>query len=444
MNDTIVAISTPVGISALSIIRLSGSLSLDIAKKLTKSNHFKPRYAHLKYIYNENDSIIDKCIVIYFKAPYSFSGEDIIEFQSHGGIAVPKNIIDECTRLGARIARPGEFSKRALLNNKLDLNTAENISKLILSQSKQASEILGRLLKGDLNNFIESLRKDLIEVLAHIEVLIDYAEEYLPKDLQDSINHKLQDSIQRLDEIYNHSLSMQHIIDGHRLVIIGRPNVGKSSLLNKMLLKDRAIISNIEGTTRDILEETITIDNQIIKIIDTAGIRNSIDEIEQIGVSKSIQYAKEATIIIAMFDGSREFDDEWILDILEQNSDKIIIAVINKSDKAQLFDETKIAKYEMIKISMLDSSVFKLRDIIKQKISQDSINNQDIILTSNRQIECVKSCIYALNNAKECIVDFEIFSFHINEALHSLDLLTKPFSNDEMLDSMFSEFCLGK
>lgn len=444
MNDTIVAISTPIGISALSIIRLSGNNALEIAKSLTKSNHFKPRYAHLKYIYNDNDNIIDRCIVIFFKAPYSFSGEDTIEFQSHGGVAVPKNIVNECIRLGARIAKPGEFSKRALLNNKLDLSTAESISKLILSQSKQANEILGRLLKGDLKKFVESFRKNLIEILAHIEVLIDYAEEDLPKDLEISINNKLEQSISKLDEIHSHSLSMQHIIDGHRLVIIGRPNVGKSSLLNKLLLKDRAIISDIEGTTRDILEETITINNQIIKIIDTAGIRNSNDKIEQIGVSKTIEYAQDATIIIALFDGSREFDDKWILDILEQNKDKIIIAAINKSDKKQIFDESRIEKYETIKISTLDSSVFKLRDLIEKKISQDSINIQEVILTSNRQIECIKSCITTLKGAKDNISDFEIFSFHINEALHCLDLLTKPFNNDEMLDSMFSEFCLGK
>lgn len=444
INDTIVAISTPIGISALSITRLSGNNALNIAKKLTKSNDFTPRYAHLKYIYNTNGNIIDKCIVIYFKAPHSFSGEDIVEFQSHGGIAVPKNIVDECILLGAKLAKPGEFSKRAILNNKLDLSTAESISKLILAQSKQASEILARLLKGDLGNFIESFRKDLIEILAHIEVLIDYAQEDLPKDLESSIQKKLEDSIDKLDTIYKHSLSKQHIIDGHRLVIIGRPNVGKSSLLNKLLLKDRAIISNIAGTTRDALEESITINNQIIKIIDTAGIRKTSDKIEQIGVNKSLQYAKEATIIIALFDGSREFDDENIIEILNQNKDKIIIAAINKIDKEQLFDECKLKDFEMIKISMLDSSVIKLKDMIGQKISSDTINNQDIILSSSRQIECIKSCIVELQNAKENMIDFEIFSFHINAALHSLDLLTKPFCNDEMLDSMFSEFCLGK
>ena len=443
-NDTIVAISTPIGISALSITRLSGKNALNIAQKITKSNHFTPRYAHLKYIYNINGDIIDKCIVIYFKAPHSFSGEDIVEFQSHGGIAVPKNIIDTCISLGARLARAGEFSKRAILNNKLDLSTAESISKLILSQSKQASEILARLLKGDLKNFIESFRQELIEILAHIEVLIDYAQEDLPKDLESSINKKLEDSIKKLDEIYSHSQSIQHIIDGHRIAIIGRPNVGKSSLLNKLLLKDRAIISNIAGTTRDALEESITINNQIIKIIDTAGIRKTDNKIEKIGVDKSLQYAKEATIIIALFDGSREFDDENIIEILNKNKDKIIIAAINKSDKEQKFDEHKICDFEKIKISMLDSSVLRLKDLIAEKIKLNPINNQDIILSSTRQIECVRLCIVELKNAKNNMATLEIFSFHINQALRALNLLTKPFCNDEMLDSMFSEFCLGK
>ncbi|RAX53869.1 tRNA uridine-5-carboxymethylaminomethyl(34) synthesis GTPase MnmE [Helicobacter sp. 16-1353] len=446
-NDTIVAISTPIGISALSIVRLSGENALLIAKKLTKSQHLKPRYAHLKYIYNSNDNVIDRGIVIYFKAPNSFNGWDIVEFQTHGGISVPKSIVNECLNLGARLANPGEFSKIALMNGKLDLSTIESISKLILAQSTQAQEILGRILKGDLGRFIESLRGDLIEILAHIEVMIDYAEEDLPKDLELSIETKLQDSIKKLDEIHKHSLSMQNIIDGHRLVIIGRPNVGKSSLLNKLLLKDRAITSNLPGTTRDILEESITINNQIIKIIDTAGIReknDNIDEIEKIGMQKSIEYLQDATIILAVFDGSRKFDDDEILEILANNKDKIIIAIINKSDKLQIFDEKKIAEFEMIKISTKDDSVFNLRELIGEKITLDSINNQNIILSSNRQIDCVKHCINTLNEAKNNIADFEIFSFNINEALHSLDLLSKPFDNDEMLDSMFSEFCLGK
>lgn len=448
-NDTIVAISTPIGISALSIVRLSGKDALIIAKKLTKSQNLEPRYAHLKYIYNSNNNVIDRGIIIYFKAPNSFNGEDIVEFQIHGGISAPKSIINECINLGARLANPGEFSKIALMNGKIDLSMIESVSKLILAQSAQAQEILGRILKGDLGKFIEILRADLIEILAHIEVMIDYAEEDLPQDLESSIKSKLQDSIKKLDEIYRHSLSMQNIIDGHRLTIIGRPNVGKSSLLNRLLLKNRAITSDIPGTTRDILEESITINNQIIKIIDTAGIRqdknkNEINDIEKIGIQKSIESIQEATIILAVFDGSREFDDDEILKILEKNNDKIIIAIINKSDKKQIFDDAKVSKYEMIKISTKDDSVFNLRELIGDKITLDSINNQNIILSSNRQIDCIKLCIDALNEAKDNINSFEIFSFNINEALHSLDLLSKPFDNNEMLNSMFSEFCLGK
>lgn len=442
--DTIVAISTPIGVSAISIVRLSGKDSLKITQKITKSNNIKPRFAHLKYIYNENNNVIDRGIIIYFKAPNSFNGEDIVEFQCHGGIITPKNIVELCIKYGARLASNGEFSKIALLNDKFDLSQLESISKLILSQSTQAQEIIGRILKGDLGKFIANLRKELIEILANIEVLIDYAQEDLPKDLQDSTKQKLENTIIKLNEIYNHSLSLQNVIDGHRLIIIGKPNVGKSSLLNKLLLEERAIVSNIPGTTRDIVQENITINNQIIKIIDTAGIRQSNEEIEKIGIKKSLSLINEASIIIGLFDGSKEFDDDEIIKLLNENKHKIIIAAINKSDKVQKFDCQKLDNFLKIHISTLDNSIYQLRELIGEKIEQNSINNQNIILSSTRQIDCIKQCIDAINEAKNNILEFEIFAFNINEALHTLDLLSKPFNNSEMLNTMFSQFCLGK
>ncbi len=444
MLDTIVAISTPIGISAISIVRICGNDALFIAKKITKQHSIKPRYAYLKYLYNEDNKLIDRGIVIYFKAPYSFNGEDIVEFQCHGGIMIAKSIVDTAISFGARLAKAGEFSKIALMNGKMDLAMLENISQLIVAQSTQALEILARNLKGDLQCFINNLRNQLIEILSHTEVIIDYAEEDLPNNLECEIRQKLEDSIVNLDSIYHHSLSMQHIIDGHRLAIIGKPNVGKSSILNRLLLKDRAIVSSKAGTTRDIIQENITINNQIIKLIDTAGIHNTDEEIEKIGIEKTLESIKEATIIIAVFDGSNEFDDDEILEILSQNHDKIIIVVINKNDKLQKINMEIFRSYETIAISSLDSSVFKLRDLIATKIAQNPINDDSIILTNARQIECIKSCIVALQNAKNDIKHLEIFSFHINEALRALDSLSKPFCNDEMLDNMFSQFCLGK
>lgn len=444
INDTIVAISTQIGLSAISIIRLSGSKAIEIANKLTKSTSIKPRYAHLKYIYDKNDQILDKCIVIYFKAPNSFNGEDIIEFQCHGGITIPKNIIQECINNGARLAKSGEFSKRALLNNKMDLSMVETIAKMITTQNNQAQRFLTRILNGDLSKYINSFKKELIEILANIEVTIDYAQEDLPQNIEKNIIMKLNNIEIKLDKLYKHSQTFHNIIDGHRLIIIGRPNVGKSSILNKLLLKQRAIISDIAGTTRDIIEESITINNQIVKIIDTAGIHNTSDEIEKIGIQKTKELIKDATIIISVFDASKEFNDYEIINLLKENEDKIIICAINKSDKKIVFDNKYISKYQKINISTTDDSVYLLRDLIETNIKNNEINNQEIILSSTRQIECIKECIKEIKNAKNNLKDFEISAYCINNALKSLDLISNPYNNEEMLDSMFSEFCLGK
>lgn len=444
LTDTIVAISTPIGVSAISIVRLCGDDSLNIAKRLLKVSTLKPRYAYLKYIYDSNSNVIDRGIVIYFRAPNSFNGEDIIEFQIHGGILVSKAIVNECLNYGARLANAGEFSKIAMLNGKLNLAEIENIAKLISAQSLQALQIIARNLKGDLANFINDLRLNLLEILSSIEALIDYAEEDLPSSLEETIQKKLLLAIDKLDSIYQHSLSLQNVIDGHKLAIIGKPNVGKSSILNKLLLKDRAIVSDIAGTTRDIIEDSITINNQIIKIIDTAGIRNTNEQIEKIGIEKSLEALNESSIILAVFDGSRDFDDDEIVDLLLQNRDKIIIVAINKSDKLQILNTDKLSDFECVSVSILDNSVFKIRDIIAEKITINALNNESIVLSTKRQLECIESCIGALKEAKDKLSDFEIFGFHINEALRALDLLSKPFSNEEMLDKMFSTFCLGK
>ncbi|RDU64836.1 tRNA uridine-5-carboxymethylaminomethyl(34) synthesis GTPase MnmE [Helicobacter sp. MIT 14-3879] len=439
-NDTIVAISTPIGVSAIGIVRLSGKNSINIAKKITKMSSFLPRYAHLKYLYDNDNNIIDRGIVIYFKAPNSFNGEDIIEFQCHGGILVCKKILDTCINFGARLARAGEFSKIALINGKMDLSMIETISKLISTQSTEALKLIAKNLSGDLKNIIDNFREDLIEILAHTEALIDYAEEDLPKNL----NNKIDNIVEKLTYLHKHSLSMQNTIDGHKLAIIGKPNVGKSSILNKLLLKDRAIVSEVEGTTRDIIQENITINNQVIKIIDTAGIRESIEIIEKIGIQKTIDTIKESTIILAVFDNSKEFNDSEILEILYQNKDKIIIIAINKSDKENRLDKSILKDFECIEISTLDNSVYKIRDLIGEKIAIKPLNDDFVLLNSKRQLDCVESCIKAIHNAKNNLYDYEIFSFYINDALYTLELLSKPFSYDEMLDKMFSSFCLGK
>lgn len=439
-TDTIVAISTAIGEGAIGIVRLSGKDALKIAHHITKSSTIHPRYAHLKYLYDENGALIDRGIVIYFKAPHSFNGEDIVEIQSHGGIALQKKLLEVCKHFGARIARAGEFSKIALINGKMDLSQIETTANLIATRNANTLNIIAQNLKGDLQKIIDSFRDKLLEILAQSEVLIDYAEEEIPSDL----SANLQSLQSHLRDIFTHSQSMQHAINGHKLAIIGRPNVGKSSILNALLLKNRAIVSELEGTTRDSIEAQMTIDGQVITIIDTAGIRASSEKIEILGIEMAKEIAREASIILAVFDGSRDFDDNEILQILRQNAEKIIIIAINKSDKKRVLDLAHFGDYQPLFISTKDSSVFEIRQAIADKIHINPQNDESIILGSMRQIECVEDALSALKLAEQNMGDFEIFSIHINGAIKSLESLTKPYNYDEMLDKMFSAFCLGK
>lgn len=440
MNDTIAAISTAIGVSAIGIVRVSGVNALPIALKITKSKEILPRYAYLKYLYDENDCVIDKGIVIFFKAPHSFNGEDIVEFQCHGGIALQKRILEICLHFGARLARAGEFSKIALLNGKMNFSQLEQISHLISTQNANALTLIANNLKGDLEKFIANFRDELLEILATSEALIDYAEEEIP----DNLSQKLLSLEISLKGIYTHSQSMQHLINGHKLAIIGRPNVGKSSILNRLLLKNRAIVSEIAGTTRDSIEAQITIEKHIVTIIDTAGIHTSSEKIESLGIAKSREIASEASIILAVFDGSEEFCDDEILQVLRENSQKIIIVAINKSDKTQRIDLGHFRDYECVFVSTFDDSVFRIRDIIAKKIQTTPQNDESIVLSTIRQQDCIKNAMINLQNARENIGDFEIFSFHINEALKSIESISKPYLYDEMLDKMFGSFCLGK
>jgi len=310
MADTITAIATAHGVSSISIIRISGEDALSVAKKISRKEEIKPRHAHLTSLYNKENALIDQAILIYFAAPYSFTGEDIVEFQCHGGMIVAQEILDTVLALGVRLAEPGEFSKRAFLNGKIDLTEVEAISKLIEAKSVDAAKILARQMKGELKEFVEESREALLRSLAYSEVMIDYAEEDIPDDIMLSIVSQLEGLMDQIERIVDASHRRRGLIDGFKVAIIGKPNVGKSSLLNALLSYERAIVSDIAGTTRDTIEEQVRIGSHIIRLVDTAGIRESEDIIERIGIERSMSSVEDADIIIALFDGSRPFDKE--------------------------------------------------------------------------------------------------------------------------------------
>lgn len=443
-DDTIVAIATANGIGSISIIRVSGKDALSIALKLSKKTELKPRLATLSSIYNSKDEVIDEALLIYFKNPFSFTGEDIIEFQCHGGIAISNIIMSETIKLGARVAAPGEFSKRAFLNGKIDLTKAEAIAKIIEARSEDAVKLLAKQLKGELTNFVNDIREDLLFMLAYTEVNIDYAEEDLPSDIYEQIQNKLEKIKIKLSNTLEASKRREGLIEGFKVAIVGKPNVGKSSLLNKLLNFERAIISDIAGTTRDTIEESVKIGTHIIKIVDTAGIRDASDVIEQIGIEKSIEAINEADIVISLFDNSKVCDseDEKILSLLEKNSHKEIIKVLNKSDLENKFDKSRLDDFtELSTKQTINPLIYKVESILDLNTHSD-----DMTLVSTRQIEAVVQTLFHIDESSMPLEtgELEFFAYHIKEALENISNITRPYENDQMLDVMFGAFCLGK
>lgn len=443
-DNTIVAIATANGIGSISIIRVSGKQALPIALKISKKTDLKPRFATLSPIYDNNEDLIDEALLLYFKAPFSFTGEDIVEFQCHGGVAIANMVVNEVLKLGARMANPGEFSKRAFLNGKIDLSKAEAISKIIESRSEDAVKLLAKQLKGELSNFVNDIREDLLFMLAYTEVNIDYAEEDLPSDIYEKIEQKLSAIKVKLENTLEASKRREGMIEGFKVAIIGKPNVGKSSLLNRLLNFDRAIISDIAGTTRDTIEESVRIGTHIIKIVDTAGIRDASDVIERIGIEKSIKAVEEADIVVSLFDNSKELDEEdnKILEIINTHQEKEIIKVLNKSDLDNLFDKSILGDF--IELSTKNSIEPLVEEI--EKILDTNTHSDEMTLISKRQIESVENTLYHIKESDFPLQtgELEIFAYNIQEALENISKITRPYENDEMLDVMFGEFCLGK
>jgi tRNA modification GTPase len=444
-KDTITAIATANGVGSIAIIRISGDMALNIAQKLSKRESFTPRYAYLSNIYDSDDELIDESILIYFRAPYSFTAEDVVEIQCHGGFIVAQSILKAVLDAGARLAEAGEFSKRAFFNGRIDLSEAEAIAGLIEAKSEDAAKILAKQMKGSLKEYIEKIRDEIIHILAYSEVSIDYAEEDLPQDLVEQIKAKLQDLTTSLQSTLRASQTRAGLMQGFRVAIVGKPNVGKSSLLNSLLNYNRAIVSDIAGTTRDTIEEQVKIGTHLIRIVDTAGIRVANDEIERIGIQRSLEAINDSDIVIALFDGSRVADDEdkEIIKLIKENTkDKDVLHVENKIDLPKKFE------CDDIKFDMHINSKQSVDELVKRlETIMDMANSSDeMMLISQRQITAVQA---TLQNIQEALVplqdqELEIFSFHLNEAVKEISSITRPFENDEMLDKMFGSFCLGK
>ncbi len=446
MHNSIAAIATAHGVSSISIIRVSGEAALEIAHKISYLENITPRYAHLTSLYNRQNDLIDHAIMIYFAAPHSFTGEEIVEFQCHGGMIVAQEILDTITSYGVRLAEPGEFSKRAFLNGKIDLTEAEAISKLIEAKSVDAAKILAKQMKGELKEFVNESRDALLKSLAYSEVMIDYAEEDIPDDIMENIVKQLDELTGKIEKIVDASHRRRGLIEGFKVAIIGKPNVGKSSLLNALLSYDRAIVSEIAGTTRDTIEEQVRIGTHIIRLVDTAGIRESEDTIEKIGIERSISSVEDADIVIALFDGSRIFneEDEKILSIINDLQDKHCIVAINKSDLELKLDRNRLEMFDPIYVSAKKG--FERLTVSIENLLNGIGEGEELMLISARQIEAVNLAKNSIFEAKTPLIDgeLEFFSYHLQEAVKAISSISKPYDSEEILDKMFGEFCLGK
>jgi len=446
MSDTIAAIATASGISSISIIRVSGDQALELGKRVSKLETIQPRHAHLTSLYNKEHDLIDHAILIYFQNPNSFTGEDIVEFQCHGGMIVAQEIIETLLANGARLAEPGEFSKRAFLNGKIDLTKAEAIAKLIEAKSVEAAKILAKQLKGSLQTFVDESREAMLRATAYSEVMIDYAEEDIPEDILESIVTQLDALVEKIEKMLDASLRRKGLIEGFKVAIIGKPNVGKSSLLNGFLAQERAIVSDIAGTTRDTIEEQVRIGSHIIRLIDTAGIREAQDQIEQIGVERSLASIQDADVVIALFDVSRDFDaeDEKILELIHSTEETELIVAFNKCDLERVMELDRFRAYNVVEISAKND--FKTLTDALENFFNSVGESEELMLISSRQIEAVQKTKEAILEAKDPLLrgELEFFSYHLQDAITALSSISKPYDSEEILDKMFGEFCLGK
>lgn len=448
MEDTIVAISSSAGAGAISIIRLSGSDALNIASKvftkdLTEVDTHTMHYGYIK----DGEEKIDEVLVSVMKSPKTFTREDIVEINCHGGLATTNKVLEILLENGARLAEPGEFTKRAFLNGRIDLLEAEATMDLISSRAESTRKISINTLTGETSNLIKDLRKELVQIISNIEVNIDYPEY---EDIEVLTNNSILPSVkkfkEKLEDIIQKSEDSKIIKEGIKVGIIGKPNVGKSSLLNSLLEEEKAIVTDIPGTTRDIVEGSLVLGGIPLNIIDTAGIRKTEDTVEKIGVEKSLSIIDTADLIIYILNNNEEITEEE-KELLKKIKDKKKIIVVNKIDLETRLDKKILDSY--IEISVKENiGVNKIKEEIKRLFSIGDIITNDVTYLSNaRSIALLKKSLKSINEAEEEIIinsPIDIVELSLKDAWSSLGEIIGETYTEELLDELFSRFCLGK
>ena len=450
MNDTIAAISTALGVGAISIIRVSGPDSINIVNKIFKGKDLTLvpthtiNYGHIV----DNNEIIDEVLVTIMKSPRTFTTEDIVEINSHGGISTTNKVLELVLSNGARIAEPGEFTKRAFLNGRIDLIEADGVMNLISARTDKARKLSINQLNGEVTNNIKSLREKLVSIISNIEVNIDYPEY---EDIEVVTSEKIQPSIievkDELKELIKKSNDGKIINEGINVGIIGRPNVGKSSLLNTLLEEEKAIVTDIEGTTRDIVEGTINLNGILLNLIDTAGIRETNNVVEKIGVEKSKEIIEKSDLIILLLNNNEPLTKEDIK-LLEMTKNKPHIILINKIDLESKIDTTKLHD-EYIKISIKDNQgINELKQKITELFHLEELETDDLTYLSDaRSIALLKTSLSYIEESLKSIEQEEpidIVEINLKESWSSLGEIIGETYKEELIDELFQRFCLGK
>ena len=454
MNDTICAIATAQGVGAISIIRISGDEAISISNKIFKGKNLENVESHTinyGHIVNDKGEIIDEVLVSVMRSPKTFTTEDVVEINTHGGIAPTNKVLELLLENGCRLAEPGEFTKRAFLNGRIDLLEAEAVMDMIDAKTESQRKMAANQINGKTSNLINELRSDMIQIISNINVNIDYPE-YDDVDIitNDVMIPKIQKLKDRLSKILKESENGKIIKNGIKTSIIGRPNVGKSSLLNALLEEDKAIVTDIAGTTRDIVEGQININGIILDMIDTAGIRETDDKIEAIGVEKSLKIMEESDLILFMLNNNEELTED-IEELLNKLENRKYIVIINKNDLESVLDRSKlnIQKDKIIDISVVNNQgIDELKDKIIEMFNINEIESKDpTYLSNSRSISIIKRCLNKVEEVEQSVknnMPIDMIELDIKNIWEELGKVNGTTYEEELLDEMFSRFCLGK
>ena len=447
MGEAIAAIASPLGTGAISTIRVSGDDSWNIVQSTLKKpiTSPKPRKIYMNTIRDEKGDI-DQVLLAFYKSPKSYTGENMVEIFCHGGYVVTSLVLQTILKAGARQAKPGEFTRRAFLNGKMDLSEAEAVRDLIEAKSSAEVRAFVKGIEGKIREFVEGVREDLIEILAEIEVELDYPEE-IEVD-RERIGEKVKRILLKMGKVLERAKYSVRVSHGIKVAIVGKPNVGKSTLLNRLLREERAIVTPIPGTTRDVISEDIVIFGRHFKLSDTAGFRKTEDHVEIIGVERAKREIERADLVLMLIDATDGFTEQD-REILEEIGEKPRIIIINKTDLKDIEVPEQLKDEVVVKISALNGEGMKNLEKKMVEITQEMVDSlkAEVVLTSQRQKELVQAAyenLIEVRNAFEQGFPTDVAAINIREALKNLDEITGRNFTEDLLDSIFSNFCVGK